>query len=101
MGIVKATESFTYDVAGRPVIVRKDELWDDTDAVVKKFPQHFTEPDVKRSPAAPPRPARRAGAVETQTAAPGERRTLSRPEQPPAAAKGGTKKAAAAEPGEV
>jgi hypothetical protein len=72
--LVKAKESF--GPAGYGVISPGDLYWSD-DPLVKAHPHLFEDPKVKSS--VPQRPATTVGAVETTTAAPGEKRRLTRP----------------------
>lgn len=82
---VQAATSFSVQIGNVPVFITEGELWEAGDAVVKGRAHLFRDPVVKSTAAIrPSRSARRAGAVETATAVPGEQRQLSRPEQPPA-----------------
>lgn len=71
MAIVRATQPFAFtDTAGVPRVVRAGDLYDETDPNVKGRENLFEPVETAAS--------RTAAVVETATAAPGEKRSLSR-----------------------
>lgn len=72
MAIKRAKTAFAYMVGTMPRVINSGNLYDESDEVVSKFPEHFedVETHVDRR-----REAR--AEVEQATAAPGERRTRS------------------------
>jgi hypothetical protein len=79
--IVEALEPFSADVDGTPVGVSKGDKFYADDPVVRGRAHLFGDVTVRRTR----RPAS-SGAVETATAAPGERRTVGGPGRPRGAA---------------
>lgn len=61
---VEATETFSGDLDGAPIVIRKEMVISADDPVAKAFPQYFQPLSPRRS-----RPE-----VEQATAAPGEKR---------------------------
>ena len=106
---LEAATSFTIQLEDSPVFVSEGELWDANDRVIKGREHLFREPRVRSTADLRTRAQRRTrAAVETTTAAPGERRVLSGPPEPAAATKPTTSDrpragatATAAEPSEV
>lgn len=82
--IVEALEAFSTDVDGVPVGVSRGDKFYDDDPVVRDRRHLFGEVTVRSTRA---RPASMS-AVETATAAPGERRTVSGPGRPRAGTSG-------------
>jgi len=77
--LAQAKAPFMAFVHGGQVVVRVGDVYRKTDAVVAASPASFQDVEVLDSSAAG-RPFNRSrGAVETATAAPGERRTLTPP----------------------
>lgn len=88
-GIVEANQPFSVTLPdGTPLNVSKGDRYYSDDQVVKGREALFSPLSVKAT-------ARPAGKVETATAAPGERRVVSRPSAPKSA---GTKTAPATTP---
>jgi uncharacterized Ntn-hydrolase superfamily protein len=79
MSTVRAKEAFSYDANGYSHNVAAGDLYDSEDPSVKKRAHLFEPVEVAA--------ARRAEALETASAAPGERRTRSAPHKQAAAAK--------------
>lgn len=73
--IVEALEPFSADIDGVPVGVCKGDKFYDDDPVVRDRRHLFGEVTVRSTRTRPPS----MSAVETATAAPGERRTVSGP----------------------
>lgn len=76
--IVEALESFSVDIDGVPFTVNRFDKFPSDDPVTRGRAHLFGEVTVRRSR----QPARPAAAVETATAAPGERRTVGGPGRP-------------------
>lgn len=75
MGIKRCKSAFVLMVDGRPRILNPGVLVDDTDPVVRDHPENFEDVETYVSD-------RAAARVEQTTAAPGEKRAVSKPRTP-------------------